>query len=364
MQMLDVDCLLVAESDPITGSLRRGPSMRATNPPEGVRYTVRRDRFRYPKQAAHYNLTPLGLGLGAVRLFSERLARQSATRNFGLVHAFFWNWERFTVPWIHENDQSLGQFLGEYVHIEGIVKKGITWWFASNLNSPKCRRVIVWSKWAKRGYVEDGVEESKITIIPPPFNPISDWRPHENCNVLFIGRDYHRKGGDTLLRAFEGLRDFADARLIYVGKIDDQEVLRRVKNDKRIMHYPNPSDAFLTREIFPVCDMFVLPTRADAFAISVVEAMSRAMPVVASNISALPEIVEDGVSGFLARPDDTDGFSGHIAKLIENRELRRRIGREAQKRVELNFSSKRIGAELEQVYASALAYSLKEQRSR
>lgn len=351
----EVNCLLVAETDPITGKMRRGPLMRAQNPPPGTRYIIRRDRFRYPKRTAYYSIDLVRVALNIIKVLSEQLVRQRETSEVDLAHSFFWNWERFDVPWIHENDQSLGQFLRDYLHIKGFVKRQSTRAFAAHLNHRNCRQVIVWSEWARRGYIEDGVEKSKVVVIPPPINPVRDQIHHDNCNILFVGRDYSRKGGDTVLRAFEKLNDFTNARLLYVGRIDDAKVLKRVTSNKRITYFPNPSDKLLYREIFPISDIFVLPTRADAFAISVVEAMSRALPVVVSNVCALPEIVEDRVSGFLSAPADAFSFSKYLGKLLEDSELRRKMGEAAQRKVTLNFSSEAIGTRLWQVYSNALA---------
>src|SRR5487761_338677 len=94
----EVNCLLVAETDPITGKLRRGPLMRARNPPQWTRYIIRRDRFRYPKRTAYYGIDPLRVALSTIKVFSEQLVRHRETNEVDLVHSFFWNWESFDVP--------------------------------------------------------------------------------------------------------------------------------------------------------------------------------------------------------------------------------------------------------------------------
>jgi glycosyltransferase involved in cell wall biosynthesis len=354
-----IDCLVIAGTDPLTGKLRRGPYLRVLNPPVGVHYVVRTERLTYPKLLAHYKFSPLNTCLNTFRFFAEHLIPpKQGSSDYSIVHSFFWNLDRFKTPWIHENDQSLGQFADNYLHLNDFVRRKITEAYAKYLNLPACKRVIVWSQNAKNGYIQDGVESSKISVIPPPFPVVHDHRPHgENINMLFIGRDYNRKGGDIMLNIMERLnKDFDNhLKLFYVGSVDDKEAVRKIReNKKHIAHYPNPPDNILYDEIFPVSDIFVLPTRADAFAISVVEAMSRGIPVVASNISALPEIVEDGISGFLVRPDDVDSFSKCLARLIEDPGKRKEIGDEARRQVGQRFSSQRIGKALRRVYEDAL----------
>jgi glycosyltransferase involved in cell wall biosynthesis len=349
-----IKCLLLAGTDPITGKLRRGPYLRVLNPPQGVSYCVRTERLAYPKEAAHYNLTPLRVGLNAFRFFAEHLSPLKQ-RGFDVAHSFFWDMERFEIPWIHENDQSVGQFMSEYLHLGEKIRNGASSFFASYLNSSLCKQVIVWSEWAKEGYEKEGVERSKIAVIPPPFRTIDDRRPHEHCNILFVGRDFLRKGGPLVLKTFEKIsRGFDDVRLIYVGKIWDKKWMKKVEENRKITHFSRPTDRVMREEIFPSSDIFVLPTRADAFAISVVEAMSRGIPVVASNVCALPEIVEDGVSGFLAKPDDLDTITLCVAKLVENPSLRESVGYAAQRRITEKFAKEKINPKLCSVYERAV----------
>ncbi len=348
----DIPCLLIAGTDPITQKLRRGPYLRALNPPPRVTYTIKTERLTYPKQAAHYNFSPLRVALNTIRFVAEHVMpfRQ---QGYSLIHSFFWDIERFEIPWIHENDQSVGQFMRDYLHINGLVKDKAASFFASYLNSELCRRVIVWSKWAMCGYIEDGVEKSKISIIPPPFKLIGDKKDHPNCNLLFIGRDYLRKGGDTVLRVLDRLSDFQDLKLYYVGEVWDKRALNKIRNNKRIKYYHAPTDRIMREEIFPQADIFILPTRADAFAISVVEAMSRGIPVVASNICALPEIVEDGASGFLSKPNDVDSLATSVSKLLENPRLREKFGERSLQIVLQKFSKDKVNEKLLEVYETA-----------
>jgi glycosyltransferase involved in cell wall biosynthesis len=199
------------------------------------------------------------------------------------------------------------------------------------------------------------VQISKIHVIPPPFPVINDRRDHNGQNILFIGRDYVRKGGETVLDVFEKLTGFPDVRLIYVGKVEDERALQRIRTNRQITHYPRPSDSFLKAEVFPVSDIFFLPTRADAFVASIPEAMGRGIPVVASNISALPEIVEQGASGYLADQGDSDQLAMWLARLLENPERRRKMGELAQDFIKRHFSRDKLDIALMRVYESALA---------
>lgn len=212
--------------------------------------------------------------------------------------------------------------------------------------------MVTWSRWAKRGYEEDGVDPSKVFVIPPPFPAVSDRKAHEGCNILFMGRDFARKGGDVAIGAFRKL-DVPGCRMLYVGRVDAEGQRKLVREDPRIVHLDRPSGKELGEEVWPVIDIMALPTRADAFAVTVVDAMRRGIPVVTTRLPAIAEAVEDGRSGFLSAPGDEAGFSEGLRKLAGDGELRRRMGAEAQRRAKSLFSPEVVNERLAAVYGRA-----------
>jgi glycosyltransferase involved in cell wall biosynthesis len=348
-----IKCLLIAPMDPLTGRLRAGPLRRFRHPPHGVTYSLRTDRLTYPPTAGQYKLSPLNVSIAAARFLAEH-AVPFRQRGYDLIHSFFWDLRVYEIPWIHESDQALGQFMEGYASARGFIRTMAVDLFSLHLNASQCRAVITWSEWAKRGYIQDGVDPSKIFVIHPPFEQIFDRKRHKGKNILFIGRDYIRKGGRVALEVFEALKEFPNAHLLYVGKVDDEEMVRRIRRNRRIRYFPSVSRSVLETQIFPISDLLLLPTRADAFAISVVEAMSRGIPVVASNVCALPEILEKGVSGLLSPPDDLWAFVRNAAGLLGDANRMRRMGEEARKRVRHSFGVERVNRSLKAVYANSL----------
>lgn len=348
-----MSCLLVAPLDPLTGELRAGPLRRYLNPPVNVAYSLATDRVRYPRRSAQYTFDPAFVGLATVRFVLEH-SRRFEQRGHALAHSFFLDLRRFILPWVHESDQAFGQFLSDYMHIKGYLRRKATEIFSTYLNSSGCRSVIAWSQWAKRGFVEDGVDQSKIHVIPPPFETVVDRRPHTGCNVLFIGRDFSRKGGDIALDAFCSIPRSEDCRLIYVGKVNEPTARRAVSNDSRIVHLIDPTSRTLREDVWPITDIFLLPTRADAFAISAVEAMCRGIPVIATRLPALTEMVKDQVSGLLAAPNDAQAFSRYLQRLVQDEEARCSIGEEAKRWARRMFSPHVVNQALEEVYARAV----------
>jgi glycosyltransferase involved in cell wall biosynthesis len=352
---MEINCMLVSGLDPLTRHLRTGAALRYNNPPRNVNYNLHMDHLGYPEYLGHYGLGLVSVPLSAARLFTEALFPLEK-RNCSLIHSLFWSIHKYPLPWIHENDQSLGQYLSEYVKFEGYLMRKIAGISADMLNAEKCRAVVVWSKWARQGYVQDGVDGSKIRVIPPAFTTTPNKIRHDTTNILFLGRDYHRKGGDVALMVFENLKkSFDNLHMIFVGRIPEKETLVKVKEDRSISYFEYVSKSELHEKIFQTSDIFLLPTEAEAYGMSIVEALSYGIPVVSSNISAIPEVVEDGVSGYLAAPRSVDYFTRKCAELLDDREKRERMGGKAMEKVQRDFSPEKIGSELYDLYLDCLS---------
>ncbi len=357
-----MNCTLVSDRDPLTRTLRTGATLRYRNPPEFVSYDLQLERFGYPSYLGHYRVSPLTIPLSAAKLFSEALF-PVGKKNSTFIHSFFWSIHRYSLPWIHENDQSLGQYLSSYLELDGSLMRTIVSITSSVLNSSACKGIVVWSEWARNGFVKDGVEQSKIHVIPPPVDvaPGSYDKPvrckEVPLNILFIGRDYERKGGEIALKVFDSLKNtFDNLHLIYVGEIRDSAVLEKIRQEKnKIIHYDHVTRQFLQQRIFSSADIFLLPTNADAYGMSIIEAMSRGIPVVSSGISAIPEIVEDGASGFLCRPGDLESYTKACALLLGDEERRRVMGQKALVYVSEKLLPQTVGQKLYNLYSEAFS---------
>jgi glycosyltransferase involved in cell wall biosynthesis len=343
--------------------LRTGAALRYLHPPRSVSYQLQSEKFVYPSYLGHYGLALMSVPLSAAKLFQEAVIPVE-TKNCSLVHSMFWSIRRYSLPWIHENDQSLGQYFSDYVRFEGPLMRGVVAVSSAMINSEKCKGAVVWSEWARNGYIADGVERAKVKVIPPAFSlPAAKKRKQRGSalNILFVGRDYERKGGGVALEVFERLKRIysSDLRMTFVGEIADRAAARKVREDagKSITQYDHVSKEVLHREILPSADVFLLPTVAEAYGMSVIEAMSNGVPVVSSRISAIPEVVQNGISGYLCRPGDVEGFVKVCELLLESEERRDRMGGEARKLVAEKFSPEAIGVKLYELYSNAVAAS-------
>ena len=86
------------------------------------------------------------------------------------------------------------------------------------------------------------------------------------------------------------------------------------------------------RAFLSAADLFLLPSATESFGLAALEAMACEVPVVASRVGGLPEVIENGVSGYLHEPDDLDGMAASGVALLSDAGLRQRIGMAGKKR--------------------------------
>jgi len=99
-------------------------------------------------------------------------------------------------------------------------------------------------------------------------------------------------------------------------------------------------------------DIFLLPSLWEGFGIVLVEAMAAGKPIVATDTSSIPEIVENGNNGFLVPPENSDAIAEALTKIISDAELRKRFGIEGNKIVQEKFTKEKMINEYEKIFVS------------
>jgi N-acetyl-alpha-D-glucosaminyl L-malate synthase BshA len=108
------------------------------------------------------------------------------------------------------------------------------------------------------------------------------------------------------------------------------------------------------RSFLSAADVFLLPSATESFGLAALEAMACEVPVIASRVGGLPEVIESGVSGYLHEPDDLDGMAATGVALLTDAELRRKIGTAGRNVVRRRYCSDRIVPQYEQFYKEVL----------
>jgi N-acetyl-alpha-D-glucosaminyl L-malate synthase BshA len=102
-------------------------------------------------------------------------------------------------------------------------------------------------------------------------------------------------------------------------------------------------------------DLFLLPSAQESFGLAALEAMSCEVPVIASRVGGLPEVIQDGVTGFICDPDDVDGMADRGVHLLTHPAERLRIGRAAAADVQRRFCTSVVVPKYEAYYDAVLA---------
>ena len=149
--------------------------------------------------------------------------------------------------------------------------------------------------------------------------------------ILYVGRIAPSKGIHLLISAFILVRQkFDDARLIIVGRHTFPGYTVKLKEmaDSSVIFAGDISDAELSF-CYSACDVYATATLWEGFNLPLVEAQACGKPVVAFNLGPHPEVVQEGITGFLVQPEDIEAMADAIVKLLENDELRKEMGANA-----------------------------------
>jgi alpha-maltose-1-phosphate synthase len=146
--------------------------------------------------------------------------------------------------------------------------------------------------------------------------------------VLFVGNEVRRKGLDRLIEAVERLAPDAVLEVVSGDAVPDSEAVR--------VHRGVEAGSEELRDLYAAADVFALPTRADAVPWSVLEAMAAGLPVVASKVGAIEEMIGD--AGIAVDPDDSDGLEAALRRLSDPA-LRRQLGQRGLERVQKDYDN-------------------------
>lgn len=198
-------------------------------------------------------------------------------------------------------------------------------------------RLLPMSQWAKSSLIDDyGVADANIEVIPTGID-LEDWRPgpsspHVRPRILFVGGDFERKGGPMLLDAFTRLAGSAELDIVTRSDVDAAPGIR--------VHKGLTANSAPLRELFATSDLFVLPSRGEAFPNVVVEACASGLPSIVTAVGGMAEMVVDGTTGFVVQPDDIDELTTRLESLVSDGSMRASMSAAARQRAEDHYDGR------------------------
>jgi starch synthase len=182
---------------------------------------------------------------------------------------------------------------------------------------------------------EYGVDPERITVVgggvnfeelPEPVGPAVE------PNVLFIGRDFERKGGEVLLAAFRRVRRELPQAALHVvsvfGHLDEPGVIP----------YGNDTTRDELIELYRRARVLCLPSLYEPWGYTLGEAMAYGVPCIGSEVESIPHILGDGEAGMLVPRDDPERLAEALLEVLTEYELARRLGAAGRRRIETEFT--------------------------
>jgi len=364
----------------------------------------------YGSEKVSYGLRPAGYSFHKLyRLPIQRLDRSGTFFKYTpvlldhpveLVHSFN-ELPMGMRPFIVSFENELPRYLGKVRPWQADIGHGL-------LESRRCRNLLALSEIAARTLRRDleanGLPGAagKVSVFrgavlsAPTFENrmvVDDRSTAAPLRVLFVGRDPFGKGLLPLLDALDDCRaqgatvqativcNFETRDYISKGRNPDMAaLLTRLQRDPGITHHPLLPNREIHR-LMQTHDVFLFPTLDESLGWVAVEAAMAGMPVIATDIYAIPELVVDGVTGFLVslHKNETsrwaglwmdgaefdretestfavirEGLTRHILRFVENPSLVSTMGAAARKHMEALYSFDAARSRLEEMYASAL----------
>jgi glycosyltransferase involved in cell wall biosynthesis len=194
--------------------------------------------------------------------------------------------------------------------------------------------IFTFSEFVRQSFVNQvGVPADKVvaSYVGPNLDlasirPRAARRPGAPPTILFVGKEFERKGGDVLLAAFRRVRrHLADARLTIIGPpdltVDDPGV-----TSLGFLRKDDPESLRVLTDAYANADVFCLPTRYEPFGIVILEAMFHGLPCIATRDWSIPEMIRDGETGYTVPVGDEVTLADRLTSLLSDPARARTMG--------------------------------------
>jgi glycosyltransferase involved in cell wall biosynthesis len=267
-----------------------------------------------------------------------------------------------------------GRLVGSLCGVPKIIstQHGIDKWrkpwhnLADRLTAKACWRVTAVSGATREVLAgEVGIPEDKIVVIRNGVD-VSLFSPGKTEYMDGAGRSPLRVGCVATLKRVKGHRVLLNAtkrliddglavELILVGEGELKDALIREAGRlgirDRVEFSGNVDDV---PSVLSTFDLFVLPSLEEGLPMSILEAMAAGVPVVATRVGGIPELIKNGKEGVLVEPGDAEELASAIENVLSSPELARSMAEEARRKTNREFSVERMVREYESLYQEAL----------
>jgi glycosyltransferase involved in cell wall biosynthesis len=174
--------------------------------------------------------------------------------------------------------------------------------------------------------------------------------------IVQVARLDYLKDHATAIRAMDlVVQNRKDAQLLLVGDGPEREIIQKQVQQRNL----GPYVRFLglrtdVARLLSAADLFLLTSISEGIPLTIIEAMAAGLPIVATHVGGLAEMIEDGKTGFLVPAGDSDAIARRILTIADDPELRTRLGRVGRDRAFQMFSEQQMHAQYVQLYQECL----------
>ncbi len=181
--------------------------------------------------------------------------------------------------------------------------------------------------------------------------------------VLFCGYKNYEKGTISILRSIPYiLKKIKNVYFVFIGPSTtaynrEQSKIQKIKNARIINFTPDNLSGYFDKKkltAFKETDVFVMPSRSDAFGIAFLEAWAAGKPVIGANIGATPEVIRDNIDGFLVEFNNPEDIALKVVKMLKNKRLRKRLGLTGQIKVKKSYTWNIIAKKTHETYQNLI----------
>ena len=169
-----------------------------------------------------------------------------------------------------------------------------------------------------------------------------------------VGRLFFSKGHNIFLKAVKEISEtYLEIKVLIIGNGPEEAKLKKLAETLglEVLFLSNRDDV---PQLMRAMDIYVQSSFHEAFGITIAEAMFSGLPVVATNVGGIPEVVKDGETGILVPPRDSKALSKAITTLIENPEMAKSMGEKGRAVAASKFTGERYARDMEKLYASLM----------
>ncbi len=203
----------------------------------------------------------------------------------------------------------------------------------------EARHLFAFTDDVAASFVDDyGIDEQRISVVGGGLNfdelPDLPAVPTEPI-VLFVGRDWRRKGGDVLVEAFRRMRsEHPTAKLVVVGTTEP--------SPEPGIEVHGALDRAAVASLYRRATVFALPSHYEPYGLAVCEAMAHGLPCVGTSAGGMSAIIVEGVTGHLVPPANANALAAALSRLLSDRARARAMGSAGRERVRLELTWGRV----------------------